>query len=367
MTYLRVLHVIARLTRDQGGLTSTLQGMCSALALAGATCTVACVGEGETLSDAQVLRFEPGRPCRCAASPRLKRWLSENAARFDAIVAHGLWLSPTRYAYHAAKDAGRPFFLRPAGMLDPDALSHHPLRKTLRWWLGERGMVRRASLLFSTDEDRGRAVAASRLTAARCHVVPNPVPESTFEIVRRPAHPPLVLCLNRLHPRKGVLQWVEALELLNASHLEYEAVHAGPEEDAAYAADCRRADKSRSVRWEGIVTAARVRQWLGQAAVLVHPCTGFENFGMVIAEAMAAGVPVVASRRALLVPQLEREGLIEAVEPMPAEISAALQRVLANEAAVRQKAARAREYARRHFSLGVVGAQLAALFKPDRA
>ncbi|CAG0929767.1 Phosphatidyl-myo-inositol mannosyltransferase [Planctomycetaceae bacterium] len=366
MTDLRVIHVIARLTRDQGGRTSTLQGMCSALALAGATCTVASVGEGEHIEEAEVLRFEPGRPRRFAASPRLNAWLGENATHFDAVIAHGMWLSPTRYAYHAAKEAGLPFFLRPAGMLDPDALAHHPLRKTLRWWLGERGMVRRANLLFSTDEDRDRAMKASRLDASRCHVVPNPVRENFFEVTRRPAQPPLVLCLNRLHPRKGVLQWVEALELFNARHLSYEAVHAGPEEDMQYAAACRRADKSRSVRWEGVVSGSRVRQWLEQAAVLVHPSVGFENFGMVIAEAMAAGVPVVASRRALLVPQLERAALVEAVEPTPQEIAQALQRVLTSETAARQKAARAREYARKHFSLEVVGKQLAALLKAGR-
>jgi glycosyltransferase involved in cell wall biosynthesis len=224
-------------------------------------------------------------------------------------------------------------------------------------------MVRRANLFFSTDEDRDRAMKASRLDASRCHVVPNPVSASFYEIPRRPAQPPLVLCLNRLHPRKGVREWVEALELFNVRHIPYEAVHAGPEEDTQYAAACRRADKSASVRWEGVVSAARVREWLGQAAVLVHPCTGYENFGMVIAEAMAAGVPVVSSRRALLVPQLERTGLIEAVEPTPAEISSALQRVLSNEPAARRKAERAREYARKHFNLEVVGAQLAGILR----
>ncbi len=366
MTDLRVLHVIARLTRDQGGLVSTLQGMCSALALAGATSSVACVGEGEHIEEAEVLRFEPGRPRRFAASPRLNAWLAENAPRFDAIIAHGMWLSPTRYAYHAAKKAARPFFLRPAGMLDPDALSHHPLRKTLRWWLGERGMVRRANLLFSTDEDRDRAMKASRLDAARCRVVPNPVGESFFDIERRPAQRPLILSLNRLHPRKGVREWVEALALLRGKGVVFEAIHAGPEEDPAYAAACRAASASVGVRWEGTVSAKRVRDLLAHASVLVHPTVGYENFGMVIAEAMAAGVPVVASRRALLVPQLERAGLIEAVEPAPPEIAQALQRVLGNEAAARQKAARAKEYARKHFSLEVVGQQLAALLGAGR-
>lgn len=358
MTEMRVLHVLARLTRDQGGLLSTLQGYCSALARSGARCTVAAVGEGENLEHAEVLHFAQGTPRRMAASPGLKTWLLENAARFDVVMAHGLWLSPTRYAFAAAKAAHKPFFLRPAGMLDPDALAHHPLRKTVRWWLGERGMVRRAQLLFSTQEDSERCAQHLRLDRERCHVVPNCVGESWFGIARMPQNPPLILCLNRLHPRKGVREWVQALTLLRHKGVKFQAVHAGAEEDAQYAAECRAASTSAGVRWEGVVSAPRVQEHLAQAAVVAHPTVGFENFGMVIAEAMAAGVPVAASRRALLTPQLECEGLVEACDPTAPEIATAIEHALH---AAPDRARRARQYAQTHFSEGAVGAQLTRL------
>jgi glycosyltransferase involved in cell wall biosynthesis len=358
MTELRVLHILAHLTRDQGGLLSTLQGYCSALARAGAFSTVATVGDGEDLEHAEVLRFAPGTPHRMAASPRLKTWLLENAARFDAVLAHGLWLSPTRYAFAAARAARKPFFLRPAGMLDPDALAHHPLRKTIRWWLGERGMVRKAQLLFSTHEDLERCAGHLRLDRASCHVLPNCVGESWFGIARKPQHPPLLLCLNRLHPRKGVREWAQALSLLRQKSVSFQAVHAGAEEDPQYAAECRAAGVSAGVRWEGVVGAKRVHEHLAQAAVVAHPTVGYENFGMVIAEATAAGVPVVASRRALLTPQLERAGLVEACEPTALEIAAAMERAMR---AAPDRIQRAREYTREHFSEGAVGSALAAL------
>lgn len=352
-----VLHVIARLSRDQGGLLSTLRSMCAALDGVGLRSTVASVGEGENVEHAELIRFAPGRPRRLAASPKLKAWLQGNAARFDAVIAHGLWLSPTRYAYGAARAAKRPFFLRPAGMLDPDALAHHPLRKTLRWWLGERGMVRQSHLLFSTEEDRRRAVEHLKLEASRCHVVPNPVDDSFFALTPAAQVPPLILCLNRLHPRKGVKEWIEALALLAKRGVPFEAIHAGAEEEATYAAQCRALGRGLPLRFEGAVAPDRVRELLVRASVLVHPTTGYENFGMVIAEAMAAGVPVAASRRALVVPQLERERLIETCEPTPEGLAQAMVRAIAQQG----RASRARQYALAHFSASVVGAALVRL------
>lgn len=342
---------------------STLRALCAALHRARAACTVATVGDGENVPDATVMRFAPSRPRRLSASLRLKAWLAENAAHFDAIVAHGLWLSPTRYAFAAAQTAKRPFFLRPAGMLDPDALAHHPLRKTLRWWLGERGMVRKARLLFSTEEDRARAALHLKLDLARCHVVANAVADAFFNVQREASSPPLILCLNRLHERKGVREWVQALTLLAKRGLSFRALHAGTEENAGYAASCRTLARGLPLEFAGVVSEGRVRELMGQAALLVHPTVGFENFGMVVAEALAAGVPVAASRRALVVPQLERAGLIDACEPTPAELALAAERALAAPAA---RCAAGRDYARANFGADAVGRRLLSLFDSVR-
>ncbi len=95
--------------------------------------------------------------------------------------------------------------------------------------------------------------------------------------------------------------------------------------------------------------------------VVVHPAVGFENFGMVIAEALAAGRVVMASRRALVTPQLERAGLVEAVEPQPESLAAGLSRLLERRSQWPELAARARIYAREHFGAEAVGRRLIAL------
>lgn len=379
---MNVLHVIPGLNREQGGLLSTLEGLCAAWVSAGAKCTIASISDGKQedghFSGAVVKTFAPGRPRKLAVSNGLKTWLAAHAREFDAISAQGIWLSPTRYAFAAALKAKRPFLLLPAGMLDPDALAHHPLRKTLRWWLGERGLVHRSHLLFSTQEDHARAAGHLKLDPSRCHVVPNPLRPDFLDAPLRQevSSPPRVLCLNRVHPRKGVLEWIRALQLLSKQGMAFRATLAGPEEDAAYVRECRIAGRelieSGQLEWAGLLDGTGVKALLFKSDILVHPAVGYENFGMVIAEAMAAGLAVVASRRALVTPQLERAGIVEAVEPTSHEIAAALTRLLANPAQLLRRGRLGQAYATAHFCVEAVGKRLLQVLgeiarkKPER-
>src|SRR5690554_1091651 len=53
---------------------------------------------------------------------------------------------------------------------------------------------------------------------------------------------------------------------------------------------------SLNVHWHGGLPAEQVLQWLYHCDVMIHPTICLEVFGLTIAEAMAAGRPVIASR-----------------------------------------------------------------------
>jgi glycosyltransferase involved in cell wall biosynthesis len=206
---LKVLHVVPGLESAQGGIRTAVAGTLRAMTGAGLGAEVACVGEPEPpLGDVCVRAFAPTAPRLTRASAPLKRWLAEHAGGYDAVVAHTIWLSPTRYAVDAARAAGVPVWLAPHGMLDPDALAHHAWRK------------------------RGTAAVA-----ALPHVViPNPVDPAWRPAPALARDVPRVVCLNRLHPRKGVLELCRALHVLRRRGVKFEAVAAGPAQDPAYAA-----------------------------------------------------------------------------------------------------------------------------------
>ncbi|MCF6229150.1 MAG: glycosyltransferase, partial [Planctomycetes bacterium] len=315
---------------------------------------VACVGAVESDIAVPLHSFKRSGFGPFATSRELRSWLLGNASRFDAIIAHSIWLSPTRYAALAARRAGIPFYLVPHGMLDPDALAHHAFRKWLRWNTGERRVLMDSTLVFSTSEDAKRGLRHAQLSNAKHIIIPNALDTTAPAIAREPDDPPLILCLNRLHPRKGALELAKALNKLAQGGLSFNAVFAGPEEDQDYASRCKQvlSGLGDRVSFLGNQPATEVQKLLGRAAMLIHPCVGFENFGMVIVEGIQAGVPVIASRRALVTPELESAQAVVAVEPDSEQLADAIAKVLGGGGADNSAA---RSYISKYFSLEAVG------------
>lgn len=347
---MRVLHVIPSIAPAQGGLRTGTLGTCRAMLTAGITPEIACLDMKADAEGVVVHCFRPGMRV-LGASRAMRDWLLAHAGDYDAVIAHVVWLNPAHYAARAAARAGVPLFLASRGMLDPDAMAHHRMRKLIRWHLGVRKLVRGGVLVFSSEADRQRSLSHPELKGARSVVVPNPV-----ELIEPRAlpGPPMVLCLNRLHPRKGVREWVEALRTLADEGIAFKALHAGPVEDAAYTAQVR-SRASGLVEFKGVVDNAAARALVASAQIVVHPAVGFENFGNVIAEGMAAGHAVVASRRALATPELEAAGVVVGVEPAPGPLAGAMRGLLLDEAGRTALGCRARAYAVEHFSLEAVG------------
>ena len=101
---------------------------------------------------------------------------------------------------------------------------------------------------------------------------------------------------SRISPKKNLVTAIQALAQLPADvHLSV----AGPIEDAAYWAQCRKVitglDDPGRVRYAGEVAGADVVGFLEKFDLMVLPTLG-ENFGHVVLEALAAGTPVIVGR-----------------------------------------------------------------------
>jgi len=115
---------------------------------------------------------------------------------------------------------------------------------------------------------------------------------------QEPASPRLrLLFVGNVVPRKRVLELSRAFAELPNERADLVLVGAEPE--PAYAASVRaliaRAQIEKRVRWLGSLDAAGVAAQLSLADVLVLP-SALEGYGMVLSEALWAGVPIIAAR-----------------------------------------------------------------------
>lgn len=158
----------------------------------------------------------------------------------------------------------------------------------------ERAMVRRATRLSATSRATHDLLRRIVGPEKGIDLVYAGVPDELFELRRTPGD--FLLYFGRLDVfQKGLDTLLRAVALLARDRPGVELRVAGRGKDAArVAALARELGIAGNVRLLGAVSAEERRELFARAAVQLMP-SRFEGFGMVAAEAMAAGVPLVAA------------------------------------------------------------------------
>jgi glycosyltransferase involved in cell wall biosynthesis len=113
----------------------------------------------------------------------------------------------------------------------------------------------------------------------------------------RPAPPSrsrTVLFVGRMSADKGPAALLDAWAGLPSNDLELVCIGTGPLHDSLAQ------QQIGSVRFVGPLPRAEVRAWMLRARVLVAPSPAYETFGLVVAEAISAGLPVIVPRSGAL-------------------------------------------------------------------
>ena len=272
----------------------------------------------------------------------LDRWLYNAAVVRDpprADVVLGVDLDGFLWA-RRRRGGARAYVVALKGIIADELRNERGVVQTLlgvqaRW---ERTNTERADrVIVPSRYSAGIAAALYGVPEAKLAVVPEPVDLAEWRrrfasVSSRTDARPTVLCVARLYPRKRVDDLLEAAALLRAriTGLQIRIVGEGPEGARLHGLH-RRLGLGDSVVFLGHVDRDTLALEYSRARCFCLP-TVQEGFGLVFAEAMAAGLPVVACRAAA-VPEVVRDGETGLLVPprTPAALAAALERMLGDD------------------------------------
>jgi glycosyltransferase involved in cell wall biosynthesis len=371
----RILHVVPTYlpATRYGGPIYAVHGLCKALAARGHQVGVFTTNvDGDRDSDVpldtpvdldgvRVHYFSAtaspfaGLRRRLYFSPAMRQTLAERTNGYDVLHLHSVFLWPTYAAARAAQRAHVPYVVSPRGMLVPELIRRKSSFAKRSWIrIAEQRTFRHAAAIHFTAQrewDDARQIA---IPLPNPFIVPNGIdlPSDSSRARSRDT----LLFLGRINWKKGLDRLLDAAPLLP----EVKIVIAGNDEEALTPKLHEQAERNGiadRVDFRGAVAGAAKAELLHTAAALVLPSIS-ENFGNVVLEAMAAGLPVIVTPEVGLAPDVARAGAGIVTSGMPEPLAAAIRGLLADDVGRAAMGSRGRALVRDQFTWDCIAAQM---------
>jgi len=312
---LRYLELVSTVDPRAGGVVAGITALARQRALSGSTTTVVSLDAPDAFPDLQAPFQWIGLGARGRVyrySPAYVPWLRSHARDYDRVIINGLWQYHSYGAWRALHALGIPYAVFPHGMLDPWFKHTYPLKhvkKMLYWWWADYRVLRDAAVVcFTCDQERLLARQSFwRYRARECVVgygVDDPPRASPAQAAAFAAAVPearggrrILLFLSRIQEKKGCDLLVRAFAAVLAVDPHWHLVMAGPDQEGWRAHLERLARElgiAARISWPGMLTGDAKWGAFRAAEAFCLP-SHQENFGVVVAEALACGCPVLLS------------------------------------------------------------------------
>jgi glycosyltransferase involved in cell wall biosynthesis len=300
-TVMRVIHVVPEITEEASGPSYSVPRLCESLLATGMDVQLGTVGEVPAPRKLPFVHaFPRGRgPRRLGFSPRLRSWLREQASLggADVIHNHGLWMMPNAYAGWAVRRQRCRLVVSPRGTLSAWSLGRNALQKGLFWHSIQRPAISDASCFHATAESEYDDIRRLGFRQPVC-VLPNGIDVPPL-FATAPTGRRELLFLGRLHPKKGIDILLLAWKVVEDKFPEWDLHIVGPGSDRyrATLAQMAAALGTKRVLFGAPLYGEQRLEKYRRASLFVLP-THSENFGISVAEALAAGTPAIVTKAA---------------------------------------------------------------------
>ncbi|MDZ8186851.1 MAG: hormogonium polysaccharide biosynthesis glycosyltransferase HpsP [Nostoc sp. ChiSLP02] len=320
---MKILQIVPSISLIYGGPSQMVLGLAPALVQEGVEVTILTTdSNGDT---GQIPLDVPlNRPIkqdgyeiiyfRCAPFRRYKfsldllKWLKRHAWEFDVAHIHALFSPISSAAAVVCRQQKLPYILRPLGTLDPADLRKKKQLKQIYTAIIERQNLVSAAAIHFTSEQEAKiserfGVSTPGLVIPLGVKKQGEILKEGRDIVRQqyniPGDIPLVLFMSRIDPKKGLNLLIPALEKLLGIGYKFHFVLAGTNpQDPDYEEKIKSEIQNSPLRSHATITGfvtGELKANLLQAADLFVLPSYYENFGIAVAEAMLAGIPVIIS------------------------------------------------------------------------
>ena len=324
---MKILHVISSVNPQGGGPIEGIKQLHAPLSQLGVEVDLVCCDAPDapwlaTSGFPMINALGPAKS-KYGYTPKLIPWLRENAACFDAVIVEGLWQYHGLAVRQALADTKVPYFVFTHGMLDPWFKRTYPLKHLKKWlywpWAEYRVLRDARAVIFTCEDERLLARQSFWLyqanEAVTTYGTSNP-PANGGELAQRflGLHPHLqgkriVLFLSRIQEKKGCDLLVDAFAQVSKMDSSLHLVMAGPDQTGwletlrTQAEILGIADR---ISWPGMLQGDDKWGAFYAAEVFCLP-SHQENFGIVVAEALACGKPVLISNKVNIWREIEAD------------------------------------------------------------
>lgn len=216
----------------------------------------------------------------------------------DIVDVQGIWIYPSLANLKYHRRTKTPYIVTPHGMLDPWAVQHSRWKKRMASLLFECAHLKGASCLRATADMEAQNFREYGLRQPIA-IVSNSVDVPATISNKKKTGPKRALFLSRIHKKKGLPFLLKAWQQLADKHSDWEIVITGPDENG-HLAELKMLERKLGVpriKWREPVHGEEKVALFESADLFVLP-THAENFGLVVAESLAHGVPVITTKNA---------------------------------------------------------------------
>jgi len=358
---MRVGYVIPSVANEASGGTYAVTNLCLAVNSCKAECVLLSLDSAKHSClefHHKLFSYDLGLQ-RIGSSSELKKYLFHSVInyQFDILHNHSLWMMPNVYPGIVAQKTTVPYIVSPHGTLSRKAMNLGSKLKYPFWHLVQKPALKYVSCFHATASNEYEDIRRHNFTQPVA-IIPNGV--DIPELVEYEKNDErTLLFLSRIHPNKGIDNLLNAWKIVQSKFPEWELKIVGPD-NFGHLDEMKKLSaklKLSRVKFTGPLFGQEKQMAYQQADLFVLP-TYSENFGMAVAEALAAGTPAIVTKGAPW-EGLNTHGAGQwidiGVDPLVASLEDMMSR---SREELMQMGLNGREWMKRDFSWDKIGAQM---------